>query len=164
MPTKTFSYLENILRFQNKNELQEAADFFRIPVRSSDRKAVMIEKLVNAYRTDILRCLECLPLYELRNLKLLVSMGKGADMLIPEPVPPLFTYMFGLVEDCYDDEEDFGCEDNWGSLYQLFLYDEMYDLIAPHIDTAIRHVEEAGRVEYERFLWGCLTVYGYLSV
>ena len=164
MPTKTFSYLENILRFQNKNELQEAADFFRIPVRSSDRKAVMIEKLVNAYRTDILRCLECLPLYELRNLKLLVSMGKGADMLIHEPVPPLFTYMFGLVEDCYDDEEDFGCEDNWGSLYQLFLYDEMYDLIAPHIDTAIRHVEESGRVEYERFLWGCLTVYGYLSV
>lgn len=104
MPAKTFSYLENILRFQNKNELQEAADFFRIPVRSSDRKAVMIEKLVNAYRTDMLRCLECLPLYELRNLKLLVSMGKGADMLIPEPVPPIFTYMFGLVEDCYDDE------------------------------------------------------------
>ena len=82
-------------------------------------------------------------------------------MLVPEPLPPFFTLLFGLMEDVYDWDED---DDAWGGLMELQLDDEMFDLFAPHIDTAIREVEESGRVEYERFLWGCLTIYGYLSV
>lgn len=161
MATTTDSILEENLMDQNKSELQEAAEFFRIPLRTSDRKAVMVEKLLTALRTDTLRCLECLPVYELRNLQLLISQGKGNDMLIPEPLPPLFTYMFGLLEECYD-EDDY--EDGYGALFQLYLDDEVFDLFAPHIDTAVRNVEQSGRVEFERFLWGCLTIYGYLSI
>ena len=161
MATTTDSILEENLMDQNKNELQEAAEFFRIPLLPSDRKAVMVGKILTALRTDTLRCLECLPVYELRNLQLLVSLGKGNDMLIPEPLPPLFTYMFGLLEDCYDGDD---YEDDYGSLFQLYLDDEVFDLLAPHIDAAIRDVEQSGRVECERFLWGCLTIYGYLSI
>ena len=161
MATETDSFLEENLMDQNKNELQEAAEFFRIPLRSSDRKTVMVGKILTALRTDTLRCLECLPMYELRNLQLLISLGKGNDMLIPEPLPPLFTYMFGLLEECYDGDD---YEDEYGSLFQLYLDDEVFDLFAPHIDTAIKDVEQAGRVEFERFLWGCLTIYGYLSI
>ena len=160
MATTTDSILEENLMDRNKNELQEAAEFFKIPLRSSDRKADIVGKILTALRTDTLRCLECLPVYELRNLQLLISLGKGNDMLIPEPLPPLFTYMFDLVEECYD--EDY--EDEYGSLFQLYLDDEVFDLIAPHIDTAIKNVEQSGRVEFERFLWGCLTIYGYLSI
>ena len=98
MAAETDSILQENLMDKNKNELQEAAEFFRIPLRSSDRKAVMVGKILSALRTDTLRCLECLPIYELRNLQLLISLGKGNDMLIPEPLPPLFTYMFDLVE------------------------------------------------------------------
>jgi len=161
MATETDSFLEENLMDQNKNELQEAAEFFRIPLRSSDRKTVMVGKILTALRTDTLRCLECLPVYELRNLQMLISLGKGNDMLIPEPLPPLFTYMFGLLEECYDGDD---YEDEYGSLFQLYLDDEVFDLFAPHIDTAIKDVEQAGRVEFERFLWGCLTIYGYLSI
>lgn len=161
MAKKSDSILELNLMAQTKNELQEAAEFFRIPLRTSDRKAVMVEKLLTALRTDTLRCLECLPVYEQRNLQLLISQGKGNDMLIPEPLPPLFTYMFGLLEECYD-EDDY--EDGYGALFQLYLDDEVFDLFAPHIDTAIKDVEQSGRVEFERFLWGCLTIYGYLSI
>ena len=161
MAKKSDSILELNLMAQTKNELQEAAEFFGVLVRPSDRKAVMVEKLLTALRTDTLRCLECLPVYELRNLQLLISQGKGNDMLIPEPLPPLFTYMFGLLEECYD-EDDY--EDGYGALFQLYLDDEVFDLFAPHIDTAIKDVEQSGRGEFERFLWGCLTIYGYLSI
>lgn len=161
MAKKSDSILELNLMAQTKNELQEAAEFFGVLVRSSDRKAVMVGKILTALRTDTLRCLECLPMYELRNLQLLISLGKGNDMLIPEPLPPLFTYMFGLLEECYD-EDDY--EEGYGSLFQLYLDDEVFDLFAPHIDTAIKDVEQSGRVEFERFLCGCLTIYGYLSI
>ena len=160
MAAETDSILQENLMDKNKNELQEAAEFFRIPLRSSDRKAVMVGKILSALRTDTLRCLECLPIYELRNLQLLISLGKGNDMLIPEPLPPLFTYMFDLVEECYDDDY----EEEYESLFQLYLDDEVFDLFAPHIDTAVQNVEQSGRVEFERFLWGCLTIYGYLSI
>lgn len=160
MAAETDSILQENLMDKNKNELQEAAEFFRIPLRSSDRKAVMAGKILSALRTDTLRCLECLPIYELRNLQLLISLGKGNDMLIPEPLPPLFTYMFDLVEECYDDDY----EEEYESLFQLYLDDEVFDLFAPHIDTAVQNVEQSGRVEFERFLWGCLTIYGYLSI
>ena len=161
MAPKTDSILELNLMAQTRDELQEAAEFFGVLVRSSDRKAVLVGKLLAALRTDTLRCLKCLPVYELRNLRLLVSQGKGSRMLVPEPLPPFFTLLFGLMEDVYDWDED---DDAWGGLMELQLDDEMFDLFAPHIDTAIREVEESGRVEYERFLWGCLTIYGYLSV
>ena len=161
MAPKTDSILELNLMAQTRDELQEAAEFFGVLVRSSDRKAVLVGKLLAALRTDTLRCLKCLPVYELRNLRLLVSQGKGSRMLVPEPLPPFFTLLFGLLEDVYDWDED---DDDWGGLMELQLDDEMFDLFAPHIDTAIREVEESGRVEYERFLWGCLTIYGYLSV
>ena len=161
MATKTDSILELNLMAQTRDELQEAAEFFGVLVRPSDRKAVLVGKLLAALRTDTLRCLKCLPVYELRNLRLLVSQGKGSRMLVPEPLPPFFTLLFGLMEDVYDWDED---DDAWGGLMELQLDDEMFDLFAPHIDTAIREVEESGRVEYERFLWGCLTIYGYLSV
>lgn len=160
MAAETDSILQENLMDKNKNELQEAAEFFRISLRSSDRKAVMVGKILSALRTDTLRCLECLPIYELRNLQLLISLGKGNDMLIPEPLPPLFTYMFDLVEECYDDDY----EEEYESLFQLYLDDEVFNLFAPHIDTAVRNVEQSGRVEFERFLWGCLTIYGYLSI
>jgi len=160
MAAETDSILQENLMDKNKNELQEAAEFFRIPLRSSDRKAVIVGKILSALRTDTLRCLECLPIYELRNLQLLISLGKGNDMLIPEPLPPLFTYMFDLVEECYDDDY----EEEYESLFQLYLDDEVFDLFAPHIDTAVQNVEQSGRVEFERFLWGCLPIYGYLSI
>lgn len=161
MAKKSDSILELNLMAQTKNELQEAAEFFGVLVRSSDRKAVMVEKLLSAYRTDTLRCLKRLPVYELRTLQLLISQGKGSRMLVPEPLPPFFTLLFGLMDDVYDWDET---DDVWGGLMEFHLEDEVYDLFVPHIDSAIREVEESGRVEFERFLWGCLTIYGYLSV
>ena len=41
---------------------------------------------------------------------------------------------------------------------------KIQQVIYNHIDTAIKDVEQSGRVEFERFLCGCLTIYGYLSI
>ena len=145
--------LTRVLQAQTKEDLHEIGDFFGVLLRKSDKKAAMVHRLEMAFRTDMLRCLKCLPIYELRNLQLLVSQGKGVRMLIPEARPPFFTYLFGLLED-----------DSEGAVMKLYLEDEIFDLVAPVIDTAIKEVEDSGRVEFERFLWGCLTIYGLLSM
>ena len=145
--------LTRVLQAQTKEELQEIGDFFGVLLRKSDKKAAMVHRLEMAFRTDMLRCLKCLPIYELRNLQLLVSQGKGVRLMIPIPRPPFFTYLFGLLED-----------DSEGAVMKLYLEDEIFDLVAPVIDTAIKEVEDSGRVEFERFLWGCLTIYGFLSM
>ena len=163
MKESDFSALTYILTDMTKGELQEAAAFFGVNLRPSDRKAVMVKRLETAYRTDMLRCLKRLPIYELRNLQLLVAQGKGVKMLIPEPLPPFFSYMFGLLEDDYLPEND-DLNSDWDDLMRIYFEDEVFDLVAPVIDTAVKEVEDSGRVEYERFLWGCLTIYGYLTV
>ena len=153
MSVNESSVLTRVLQAQTKDELQEIGDFFGVLLRKSDKKAAMVHRLEMAFRTDMLRCLKCLPIYELRELQLLVSQGKGVRMLIPIPHPPFFTYLFGLLED-----------ENEGDVMKLYLEDEIFDLVAPVIDAAIKEVEDSGRVEFERFLWGCLTIYGFLSM
>jgi len=78
-------------------------------------------------------------------------------MLIPEARPHIFTYLFGLLED----ENVSGDQ---GPFMRLYLEDEIFDMVAPVIDTAVKEVEESGRADLERFLWGCVTVYGLLSM
>lgn len=163
MKESDFSALAYILPDMTKGELQEAAAFFGVNLRPSDRKAVMVKRLETAYRTDMLRCLKRLPIYELRNRQLLVAQGKGVKMLIPESLPPFFSYMFGLLEDDYLPEND-DLNSDWDDLMRIYFEDEVFDLVAPVIDTAVKEVEDSGRVEYEQFLWGCLTIYGYLTV
>lgn len=161
MSKNTDNTLERLLLARTKVELGETAAFFLIQLRPSDRKAVMVEKILTAFRDDTLRCLERLPFYELRNLRMLVSLGRGNDMLIPEPLPPLFLYLFGLVVDG-SEEDDY--KYGWGPLLKLRLPGDLYDIVAPHIGTAVCDIEKSDRLGYERFLWGCLTIYGCLSV
>ena len=130
MKESDFSALTYILTDMTKGELQEAAAFFGVKLRPSDRKAVMVKRLETAYRTDMIRCLKRLPIYELRNLQLLVAQGKGVKMLIPEPLPPFFSYMFGLLEDDYLPEND-DLNSDWDELMRIYFEDEVFDLVAP---------------------------------
>ena len=43
-------------------------------------------------------------------------------------------------------------------------FEEAYDLFAPFIDIAVSEVQNSGRLEYEQFLWGSLTIYGNISI
>lgn len=151
------SVLTGILQVQTKDELQEIGEFFGVQLRASDRKAAMVHRLEMAFRTDTLRCLKCLPFYELRILQQLIAQGKGVRRLIPETLPHIFTYLFGLLEN----ENASGDQ---GLVMRLYLKDEIFALFAPVIDTAVKEVEESGRAELEHFLWGCMTVYGLLSM
>ena len=151
------SVLTGILQVQTKDELQEIGEFFGVQLRASDRKAAMVHRLEKAFRTDTLRCLKCLPFYELRILQQLIAQGKGVRRLIPETLPHIFTYLFGLLEN----ENASGDQ---GPVMRLYLKDEIFALFAPVIDTAVKEVEESGRAELEHFLWGCMTVYGLLSM
>ena len=145
-----------------KAEILEIARFFGFKLPSSLKKAELADRLMMAIRTDPLRCLERLPLYELEILQLLISKGKGEDLLANAPVPILFLMQFGFVVDCYEPDEF--PENRWEEMIQIYLEDEAYDLFAPVIDIAVSDVNCSGRLEYERFLWGCLTIYGYLSI
>ena len=88
-----------------KAEILEIAQLFRVKLPSSLKKSALADRLMTAIRTDPIRCLECLPLYELEILQLLISKGKGEDLLANTPVPILFSMQFGFVVDCYEPEE-----------------------------------------------------------
>ena len=145
-----------------KAEILEIAQFFGIRLPSSLKKSALADRLMTAIRTDPLRCLECLPLYELEILQLLISKGKGEDLLANTPVPILFSMQFGFVVDCYEPEEF--PEGRWDEMLQIYMEDEAFDLFAPVIHIAISEVKQSSRLEFEQFLWGCLTIYGYLSI
>ena len=145
-----------------KAEILEIAQFFGVKLPSSLKKSALADRLMTAIRTDPLRCLECLPLYELEILQLLISKGKGEDLLANTPVPILFSMQFGFVVDCYEPEEF--PEGRWDEMLQIYMEDEAFDLFAPVIDIAISEVKRSSRLEFEQFLWGCLTIYGYLSI
>ena len=145
-----------------KAEILEIAQLFRVKLPSSLKKSALADRLMTAIRTDPLRCLECLPLYELEILQLLISKGKGEDLLANTPVPILFSMQFGFVVDCYEPEEF--PEGRWDEMLQIYMEDEAFDLFAPVIDIAISEVKRSSRLEFEQFLWGCLTIYGYLSI
>ena len=116
------SVLTDILQAQTKDELQEIGEFFGVLLRASDRKAAMVHRLEMAFRTDTLRCLKCLPFYELRILQQLIAQGKGVRRLIPETRPHIFTYLFGLL----NDENASGDQ---GPVMRLYLKDEIFDLV-----------------------------------
>ena len=145
-----------------KAKILEIAQFFGIRLPSSLKKSALADRLMTAIRTDPLRCLECLPLYELEILQLLISKGKGEDLLANTPVPILFSMQFGFVVDCYEPEEF--PEGRWDEMLQIYMEDEAFDLFAPVIHIAISEVKQSSRLEFEQFLWGCLTIYGYLSI
>ena len=145
-----------------KAEILEIAQFFGVKLPSSLKKSALADRLMTAIRTDPLRCLECLPLYELEILQLLISKGKGEDLLANTPVPILFSMQFGFVVDCYEPEEF--PEGRWDEMLQIYMEDEAFDLFAPVIHIAISEVKQSSRLEFEQFLWGCLTIYGYLSI
>ena len=145
-----------------KAEILEIAQFFGVKLPSSLKKSALADRLMTAIRTDPLRCLECLPLYELEILQLLISKGKGGDLLANTPVPILFSMQFGFVVDCYEPEEF--PEGRWDEMLQIYMEDEAFDLFAPVIHIAISEVKQSSRLEFEQFLWGCLTIYGYLSI
>ena len=145
-----------------KAEILEIAQFFGIQMPSSLKKAAMADRLMMAIRIDTLRCLERFPLYELEILQELISKGKGGDLLAHAPVPILFSMQFGFVVDCYEPDEY--PEGRWDEMMQIYLEEEAYDLFAPLIDIAVSEVQNSGRLEYEQFLWGCLTIYGNISI
>ena len=134
-------------------ELHLFRKFLSCRVRSNARKAEMAEALAGMIVEEPTYSLKRFPLYELRFLQMVASLGEGKGMEFNKTSMHLHSCSMGLVELADLDE----------NLFALSFAPGVHPILAPHIDAAVREIESSPRFEYEHFFWGCLALYGTLT-
>lgn len=156
METHNYTFRQ-ILDEYTKNELVEIKEFFNVPVAANKRKADIVDAIVKFFKEEPVSALLSFPIYELGILRELATEGKGGRLGIPYTDFPFFSEEFGLV-----DVSLIGPDNGDSVQYYTFL-DDVYDWFSPHFDKAMKIAYDSGRMEFEDFFWGCLTVYGVLT-
>ena len=158
MAMETLDYtFRRILDESTKDELIEIKEFFNVPVAANKRKADIVDAIVQFFREEPVSALLCFPIYELGILRELATEGKGGRLGIPYTDFPFFSEEFGLVDVSLTDP------DNEDSVQYYTFLDDAYDWFAPHFDKAMTLAYDSGRMEFDDFFWGCLTVYGVIT-
>ena len=134
-------------------ELHLFRKFLSCHVRSNARKVELADALARMLVEEPVDCLKRFPLYELRFLQQVASLGKGKGMEFNKTSMHLHSHSMGLVEFADLDE----------NMFALSFAPGVYPILAPHIGTAVRNIESSPRFEYEHFFWGCLSLYGTLT-
>ena len=135
-----------------KVELEDIRHFFGADVPSRVRKSEFVDRL-GAYIVEkpqqwLGKMLE----RDLRLLKLLVDAGPEVPVYLDYPDFPSVLETVKLLGSDTSDENFRG----------VWLPHEMYDIVAGHIDEALRRGEADGSFELERAALGYLNLYGVL--
>ena len=155
MSQKHWQTLFDIFMSQTVIDLQLHKRFLDVRVRSNARKTELADALAKAMVEDPVTCLKRFPLYELRFLRLAAGYGKGKGVELNKTSMHLHSMPLGLAIILNPKEED--------AVFALHILPEVHDIIAPHLDTAIREIESSPRLEFESFFWGCLALYGAIT-
>lgn len=137
-----------------KVELEDIRHFFGADVPSRVRKSEFVDRL-GAYIVEkpqqwLGKMLE----RDLRLLKLLVDAGPEVPVYLDYPDFPSVLETVKLLGSDTSDENFRG----------VWLPREMYDIVAGHIDEALRVGETDGSFEMERVALGYLNLYGVLTI
>jgi hypothetical protein len=137
-----------------KVELEDIRHFFGADVPSRVRKSEFVDRL-GAYIVEkpqqwLGKMLE----RDLRLLKLLVDAGPEVPVYLDYPDFPSVLETVKLLGSDTSDENFRG----------VWLPHEMYDIVAGHIDDALRIGEADGSFELERAALGYLNLYGVLTI
>ena len=156
METHNYTFRQ-ILDESTKNELVEIKEFFNVPVAANKWKADIVDAIVKFFKEEPVSALLSFPIYELEILREIATEGKGGRMGIPYTDFPFFCEEFGMVD------VSLSGPDNEDTVQYYTFLDDVYDWFSPHFDKAMKIAYDSGRMEFEDFFWGCLTVYGVIT-
>lgn len=146
--------LRDRLEKQTKDELLEIRRFFSVDVRTSVRKAELIDAIENHLLTKTEDAIDVLPEYELRILQGLCHLPKGHVITISVPYTPFFLEMLDLLPCTHDFEKR---EMSFG------LDDDFREAMEGCIDLLIVSHELDGAFAADRLFFGMLSLYGVIT-
>ena len=136
----------------NKADLNTLRKMARYPIKSNLKKADLVDALENSFRKDPVSLLSELPVYDLLILSKLCGMPRDTCILCEKYPDMLYSMIYNIIE--WDISEDDG------NKIELWLTDDMYNLISPFVDKVLKDVETGKRYLIDYFFWGMLWVYG----
>lgn len=136
----------------NKADLNTLRKMAGYPIKSNLKKADLVDALEDNFRKDPVSLLGELPVYDLLILSKLCGMRRDTCILCEKYPDMLYSMIYNIVE--WDISEDDG------NKIELWLTDDMYNLISPFVDKILKDVEKEKRYLIDYFFWGMLWVYG----
>ena len=147
---KRLRTIQGILDAFQKIELEDIGILFGADLPSRLKKAELVNRLTYYLVERPQVWLGHLLEQELKQLKTLVKAGPDVKVRQDIPDYPSVLEAAGLIETA-DRKDDY--RDVW-------IRKEVFDIVAPHIDTALREGEKSGRFDIERVGLGYLNLYG----
>ena len=144
--------IEDILKGFQKVELEDLGNILGRDLSPRLRKAEQVSQLKEYLTAQPKKWLSHLLERDIRMLKTLVHGGPGKVHYLEKADYPSILEVTGLVES----------DDSDARFHKVWVRREVYDIVAPHIDQAIRKGEKSGRFEVERVGLGYLNLYGVL--
>ncbi len=144
--------LHTLLDGFQKPELQDLGSLLGREFPSRLRKSQLVEQLDLYLRDEPGEWLSHLMERDVRLLRELVKAGPEKVQYQDYAVYPSLVEVSGLVQ--HDDTD--------ADTHKVWISREMYDIVAPYVDKAIRKGERSGQFEIERMGLGYLNLYGIL--
>lgn len=144
--------LHTLLDGFQKPELQDLGSLLGRELSPRLRKSQLVQQLDLYLRAEPGKWLSHLMERDVRLLRELVKAGPEKVQYQDYAVYPSLVEVSGLVE--HDDSDE--------QLHKLWISREIYDIVAPYVDKAIRKGERSGQFEIERIGLGYLNLYGIL--
>ena len=149
MKTET---LHTVLDGFQKPELQDLGNLLGRDLSPRLRKSQLVEQLDLYLHGEPGRWLSHLMERDVRLLRELVHAGPEKIQYLDYAVYPSLVELSGLVE--HDDTDE--------HFHKVWISREVYDIVAPFIEKAIKRGEKSGQFEIERIGLGYLNLYGIL--
>ena len=144
--------LYELLQEFRKPDLADIGSIFGRELPARMRKAEMARELSVYLTGSPAEWLDFMLERDLMLLSRLVDMGPGQRLRLNYPDYPTVLEMTGIV-DWDDSDEDF---------HQVWLGEEMWRVVRPHVARAIRRGRDSGRFTLERLMFGYANLYGIM--
>ena len=137
-----------------KAKLVQLGYFMRSGVSSACRKREFLERFCKYLAEKPLNWLCILPETDLRLLKKLVEAGPEVPVFLEYPAFPMILVAFGLI----------GSDQSGDRVHKTWISKELFDIVSPVIDKAIRRGENDGSFESDQAILGYLSFYGVMTL
>lgn len=142
----------------SKDDLIFIGNLFGMDVSAlhRDKKDRLLEAVSDYFRTQPQEWLSHLSETELKELRMMVKAGPARKIQVPYSFLPSNLSAINLVD------MDVNADDGEDVNLSYSLPGEIYDLVRPYVDDAIKEGRESGRFIVEQGIMGILNLYGVL--
>lgn len=140
----------DVLQAFRKPDLEDIGSIFGREMPSRMRKAEMARELAVYLTGSPAEWLDFMLERDLMLLSRLVDLGPDKRLLMAYPDYPTVLEITGIID--WDDSDE--------NFHQVWLREEMWRVVRPHVARAIHKGRDSGRFELERLLIGYANLYG----